>query len=199
MKRRPYNKSFTKNGKIHEDTLLCITPGCPNTSSNLSLVENKIVNILKNELSNCENYLMNYEQRKKVQHDYDKEINKLNEEINKLNSQKAKACDFLEQGIYDEETFKIRMTTLNNQVEEIKKQIKILEKKQKENKTIIYQNRMPILENTLKSYELSEDIVLKNELLRMVFERITYKKTNKGGRWNKEAMNDIMLEYTLKI
>jgi len=198
MKRRPYNKSYLKSGKIHEDTLICTTPNCPNTSSNLSLVEKKIINILKEEVEICNSYLMNYEQRKKVQHDYDNEIKKLTDEIEKLNSQKSKACDFLEQEIYDENTFINRTQTLNNQINDIKKQITIVENKKQENKTIIYQKKIPIIENILKSYNKA-DISQKNKFLKSIFEEIKYKKTNKGGRWNKDSMLDFELEYTMKI
>ena len=66
LKRRPYNKSFLKSGVIHEDTLLCTTPNCPNTSSNLSVVESEILRTLKLKVEEYKNYITNYSNLQKI-------------------------------------------------------------------------------------------------------------------------------------
>ena len=70
--------------------------------------------------------------------------------------------------------------------------------KKKEDKINIYINRIPQLENILDNYSKA-DTKLKNELLSSVIKEIKYTKTNKGGRWNKEAMYDFRLDIEFKI
>lgn len=199
MKRRPYNKSFLKNGNIHEDTLLCTTPNCPNTSSNLSVVEESILDWINNELQKYEEYIKNYSNISKSEiKNYDNELKELNISLTKIENQKSKACDFLESGTYDEKTFLSRISILNKNIEDIKIQIVEIEKKKSEDKINIIKKRIPKLKEIIKIYKNS-NIEVKNALLTSIFEEIKYTKTNKGGRWSKEAMCDFTLEFSFKI
>ncbi len=199
MKRRPYNKSFLKNGNIHEDTLLCITPNCPNTSSNLSVVESAILELIQSKINDYKDYIDNYSSNATInKNNYEKEIKELDNSLEKVENQKTKACEFLESGVYDESTFLSRITILNDKIKEIKKQKEEIMLKQKEDKINTYQKMLPLLEYVFDSYQ-EANISKRNELLTSVFKEIRYKKTNKGGRWNKDAMNDFTLDIVFKI
>ncbi len=197
MKRRPYTKSFLKSGIIHEDTLLCTTPNCVNTSSNLRVVEDAILEFSKNTLKIYQQYIKNYSSPSK-KNNYTSEIQELKKSLELNNDQKSKACDFLEKGIYDEETFLSRIKKLDKDKNDINIQIKELQKKEKEDKLNSYKKAIPELENFLNLYSKS-DIKTKNELLNSIFEEIKYKKTNKKGRWDKDAETDFNLEIRLKL
>ena len=198
LKRRPYNKSYLKNGNIHEDTLLCTTPNCPNTSSNLSVIENAILKYIKVTLKEYKIYIKSYSNTTKPNVSYDSKLKELNNALIKIENQKSKACDFLEKEIYDQQTFLTRIKTLNQNIEEINNQINDIIEKQKEDKLNLYLKRIPNLERFVSLYEKS-DIKEKNELLNSIFNEIIYEKTNKGGRWNKEAMYDFNLKFKFKI
>ncbi|MCM1052498.1 MAG: recombinase family protein [Ruminococcus sp.] len=199
MSRRAYYTSSVKNGTIHKDTLLCRTGDCPNISCDLDIVENKILEYLKIKLNDYEYYLKDYNiQSKDFISEYKKEKEQLNKKRNSLNSQKQKCCEFLETGTYDEETFKIRIGNINNEIKSIDNMILELDEKIKNEKKEKYIKSVPILKNCLELYDKSS-IEQKNKLLSSIIDVVYYKKTSKGGRWNTEARSDFELEIKLKI
>lgn len=199
MKRRPYNKSFLKNGRIHEDTLLCITPNCPNTSSNLSIVEDKILNEIEIKIKNYKKYLKVYNTKNEnLNKTYDIELKRLQASLDNVLNQKNNACEFLESGVYDQQTFLERIKVLNQKINDIKEEINELQDKQETSKINLYSKRIPALENIISLYKES-DIKTKNELLHSIFEEIIYEKSNKNGRWDKDAMYDFTLTFHFKI
>lgn len=199
MSRRAYYTSCTKNGDLHKDTLLCRTMGCKNVSSDLDIVEERILKYLKIKLENYETILKNYEinpKDKTVSLEKDKE--QIQKKMESIKQQKQKACDFLETGTYDEETFKIRIETLNKELEVAKEAIKKINEEIKSEKKEKYVKAIPILKNCIELYDKA-DIKQKNELLSSIIEVIYYKKTNSNGRWDPKARTDFTLEIKLKI
>lgn len=199
MSRRAYYVSYKKDGSVHKDTLLCRTLGCENVSCDLDIVETKILDYLKIKLNDYEKVLSNYDFQKQIhQEDFEKEIEQYLKKIEALNAQKTKCCEFLETGTYDEETFKSRVSKINEEISYIKKEISILKNEMKNEKKDKYEVAVPILKNVLDLYNLST-VEEKNTLLSSIIEVIYYKKTNKGGRWNKTARDDFDLEIRLKF
>ena len=199
MTRRAYYTSCTKKGDLHKDTLLCRTLGCPNVSSDLDIVEERILEYLKIKLDNYEIILKDYETNIEDKSIYlEKDKKQMQNKIESLKQQKQKACTFLETGTYDEETFKIRMTTLNKEIEVTEKAIRKIEEEIKNEKKEKYVKAIPILKNCIELYDKA-DIKQKNELLSSIIEVIYYKKTNSNGRWDPKARTDFTLEIKLKI
>ena len=199
MSRRAYYTSYVKNGEFHKDTLLCRTLDCPNVSSDLDIVEERILEYLKIKLEKYETILKDYEIHKK---DKSKTLEKDKEQIEKkiaqINQQKQKACIFLETGTYDEETFKTRIASLNKEIENAKESLEKINKEIKNEKKEKYTKAIPILKNCLELYH-KVDIKQKNELLSSIIDVIYYKKTNNNGRWDPQARTDFTLEIKLKI
>lgn len=72
----------------HTDTLMCSRPRCKCVSSELELVENKILKSLKIIMSEYKNYVNNYEEAVKKEICTNKEmIEAIDHEIDKIKSQ----------------------------------------------------------------------------------------------------------------
>lgn len=199
MTRRAYYTSYKKDGSTHKDTLLCRTIECQNISCDLDIVESKILEFLRLKLADYETFLSDYDtQSKDFIVDYEKEKEQLNKKSQALNSQKQKCCEFLETGTYDEDTFKVRINKINEELKNTRNMILDLEDKIKNERKEKYTKSVPILKNCLDMYDNST-IGQKNKLLSSIIDVIYYKKTSKGGRWNAEARTDFELEIKLKI
>ncbi len=197
MQRRPYTKSFVKSGIVHKDTLICTNLKCKNISSDLEIVEQKLLDYLKIKLNDYELYAKNYNKKvkniiPKLREEKDKFINK----INQLNHQKMKCCEFLENGTYDEETFKVRINLLNKEINEINDLIKDLDSQIDKEENHNYNKAIPKLKKCINLYEKST-VKEKNMLLSSIVKNVYYKKTNNKGRWDKNARTDFQLVVEL--
>lgn len=190
MIRRPYND------KNKSDTLYCKTARCITVGSNLSLVEKRLIDSIKEVLNEYNNYVDNYSI------EYQKEIENSNnliliieEEIKKATSKLERCYDLLEDGTYSKETFTKR-------VNKIKNDIMILNQKKEENLNINliqkYEERkkmIPLLKEVISNYEKCDTIKQKNDLLSSIIDYVIYEKT-RGGRGYEDKFN---LKINLKI
>ncbi|MBQ7030792.1 MAG: recombinase family protein [Bacilli bacterium] len=193
MKRRPYNK------KGQRASLICTTQGCPNVATPLEVVENSIIEFLKETLHNYEKILSGYTYENEIKKEnLQAEKKMLNKKLNTINLQKQKCCEYLETGTYDEETFRTRIKTLNQEIENINESINTINKKIEDETEEKYISAVPILKQFSNLYNQGT-IKQKNELLNNIIDVIYYKKTNNNGRWDSEAIYDFNLEIKLKI
>ena len=199
MTRRAYYTSCVKNGTLHKDTLLCRTMGCDNVSTDLDVVEQRILEYLKETLKTYENCLKEYSDKQiDKTNEYKKEQEQLSKKINSINQQKQKCCEFLETGTYDEDTFKARISALNDEIKTSNNLLKELEIKIQNEQKDKYEKSIPILKNCLNLYD-KINIEDKNKLLSSIIDVVYYKKTSKGGRWNPEERYLFDLDIKLKI
>nr|DAZ28004.1 MAG TPA: integrase [Caudoviricetes sp.] len=151
-----------------------------NVSSKMDLVEEKL---LKSLVRLLKDYKLKY--KKNDNSDVDlalqlclDNIHSLENEIEITTIQLNNTYDFLEQGIYDKDTFLTRSNSLKEKIAEIEKNIqkaqneKIELEKNQNNKKII----IPKLETVIDSYTCTQDINEKNKLLKSVLNKITYLK-----------------------
>ena len=192
MKRRPY----TKLSK--EPTLYCDNPNCNNVSSKLYLVEEKIVEGLKNWLIN---YRIDYE--KYIVSLQSSRITELSDEVYLLEKELKKERDklfnlycFLEDGTYTKEVFEERhrlitksIDNLNNLIYKYKQELEI----EKSNKVV--KNEFPKVESVMDVYDLLETPEEKNTLLKSLLSRVTYLKTEKSVRKDSNPTNFILNLY----
>lgn len=177
MTRRPYPN--------RAPSLICANSNCKNVSTNLSIVERKIIEALRQWLSEYK-IDWNIEEQKRIEPkvNIEKVLNKLSAERKKLKQQLDNAYDLVEQGIYSPETFIERSTALKEKIalnESEQKRIKDeseADKKRTEQKRRI----VPKVEYLLDVYEQMEDVESKNAMLREVIEKVIYRK-EKSGRW----------------
>lgn len=190
MNRKPYNTGYPSS-------LLCTGPTCDNVSSPLYLVEERTLKILgewlldykvkfKNSKSNDDNIQIDLLQER---------IKDIDEELKTLDNQFNSLHDFLEQGIYDTNTFLDRSKFLSKKIKTAKENKKELNKKLN-NLSVIENNKkeiIPKVENILNIYDTLDNPKEKNDLLKEVIDKIVYTK-EKGGRWSGEVDN-----FTLKL
>ncbi len=164
------------------DIRLCCRHCKKNIGSNFSYVEKKLLQALqlllveyKLKITNNDNsdidFLINVNSENQ---------NKLDIELQKTTLQLNNIYDLLEQGIYTKETFIERLNLLKAKIEHLHKQLDILKKEEtdlsqkKNNKQIL----IPKIEKVIDSYYETDDINLKNKLLKSVLQKVDYIKIN---------------------
>ncbi|WP_100406635.1 recombinase family protein [Bacillus solitudinis] len=174
MVRRPYTKQ--------SEHLICYNRSCNCKSTRLSLVEEKLIQALRDWLSNYkatweEEQPETKEERPLLEVKKQALLN-LEKQHEELLLQKGKLHDFLERGIYDEETFIERSQTLVKKIEEFTQLIKRTKKDittEMERETA-QQQIIPQLTYVIQVYNKLQDVEKKNELLKSVLEKAEYKK-----------------------
>lgn len=180
MIRRPQADSYP-------DTLICPASSCDNVSSQLYLVEEKILEGIKA-------WLDGYRLKWKVDDDMSgkdesvalviagKQLIKYAKETSKLIKQQSSLDDLLEQGIYDIEKYRQRSEQLSERIEqagkacrELKARIAEEEKQEKMSKDLI-----PDIEKLIELYHALAAPQAKNDLLKELLEKVVYSKRQPG-------------------
>lgn len=171
----------------HVDTLICSKPRCKCVSSDLELVEDKILKTLNLIKKEYDLYINNYEEEVKKEITNNNElIEIIDHEIDKVKIQLERACELVETGAYTQDLFIKRKKILDEQLESLFNQKIELSKnnnKEKELKTRI--KAVPIIEDVLTKYSNNLTAEEKNELLSTIIDKVIYTK-DKGGRYLKE-------------
>lgn len=188
-----YKKKVKQN-----DSLICITPFCDNVSSELQLVEKRLLQALEIQLNDFKYYVDNYEQEIiKEAKDNAKTLNKIEKQIEELKKElkNLRRSYNREEFTYDE--YVEDKTDIENELKEIEQTKEEILKDTNQDKIMRYKKGIPILADTLKKYD-TLSIQEKNELLKDIFIKVEYEK-NECGRWNKEAIDKFTLTPYLKI
>jgi len=184
MVRRPYKNNYP-------DTLICALPGCDNVSSQLNVVESKLLEALEEWVSgyklelglDCMKESIN-KTKSQIQLKQ-KVFNRVTEEMETLKKQRSRTHDLLEQGLYDTEIFFNRIKEINERIKTAENERKSIEadlqlEKQRKESLI---NSVPKVEKLLDVYGQLESPAAKNDLLREVLKKVVYVKEH-GGRWH---------------
>lgn len=182
MIRRPY-------GSGHQDTLMCPVTSCKNVSAHLSLVEEKILEGLKDWIADYKLKWQIEDKPIKAKNSAlemtRKALIKLDEEIKKLHHQQSAIDDLLEQGVYTVKKYTQRTQMIAQrlkQAEDDYKELQIIlateEMREESRKTII-----PNVEHLHEVYHALPTPQAKNDMLKEVLEKVVYTKM-KGGRWH---------------
>lgn len=162
------------------DVRVCCRKCKENIGSNINFVEERLLESLK--------LLLNDYKIKSINNDNsdiyslidmnNKSIDNFKSELEKNQSQLNKTYDLLEQEIYTKEVFLERSNYLKQQIKGITQHIKQLEEenkdilKRKNNKEIL----IPKIEKVIDAYYETENIDLKNKLLKSILEKVEYFK-----------------------
>ena len=175
------------------DVRICCRKCKENIGSNIEIVEEKLLQALRILLEDYKIKLINNNND-----DIETLLNitrcniiNCQEELSKTRQQLNKTYDLLEQEIYTKEIFLERSNLLKEQIDECIINIK---KMQDEEKEILKRKNkkellIPKIENVIDCYSETNDIEIKNKLLKSVIEKIEYFKINPT---NKD-------DFTLKI
>ena len=187
MVRRPYTRE-------QAPSLMCTCNACDNVSSELSLVERRLIAALdewaKNYKIQSKSKLssQNVETEKALIKKVEKETAQYTQQLNKL-------YDLLERGIYSDEVFLERQKTINNRLKELEEQ-KIKAEEAIESKSqfgILINDYLPKVINVVNLYYTLNSPAQKNKLLKSVIDSVIYIRTV-GGRWYDNKDN-----FSLKI
>lgn len=182
MQRRP---SFSK-----VEYIICYrSPACDHkVSYKLEIIEQEVLKELKEALKNYNYFLDNAKDEiKNKRSNKEKELNLLTKELKNKETQLERACEMLEQGIYDIELFKSRTGALSSDIDNIKQRIEEIKAEPVED-DIKAMQAIPILEKVLEKYP-SLDVEQKNKLLKSIIKSIVLSNVN----------GEMELNITLKI
>lgn len=178
------------NTKEHYAILRCPNSKCKNISSPLTLIEEKVIEGLKEwipeyELNWPEDSFKDSETSLSV---LENSIHNLEEKYNQTLKQLNAAFDLLEQGVYSLDLFKERHKTLEIQKAELASELEHLKKERDRTASREQAKRdfIPAIKHLVDVYWEVDDIRLRNSMLRNVLEHIDYLKTerNKKGAGN---------------
>lgn len=191
MVRRPYDKRDVP-------TLLCKTIGCKCVSSDLTLVEERVIALLKQELKDYKFYVANYEEENKSNaKTYTRQLNKIDKDLKQVKEDLQNALlKYNRNKLSEEEYIFLRNYALEEENRLKAKKI-ALNKELEIDEVANKRKAIPILENCLNEYN-NLSIEDKHKLLSAIIEKIVYSKTE-GGRWKEELRDNFELTLYLKI
>ncbi|MTI48259.1 MAG: recombinase family protein [Firmicutes bacterium] len=180
MKRKPAYKG-------DKEIITCPITGCENVSTELKLVEKRIVEYLqiwvqeyKAELKSSEDLNDSNVEIELIE----KTIDNINKELKILKKQSNSLHDLLEQGVYTTEKFIERSKIISSKIEklnnakiDLKEQLKQFNTREEKQKVMI-----PKIEKIIEEYYSIEDMKSRNNLLKEVLGKIVYTKKIRGGR-----------------
>lgn len=184
MQRRNYRSG-------HIDGLICPLPHCKNVGSHLYLVENALLKSISDILKEYNKMVIDYQKNQNIITHDDSSKKIIIKEIEKTETQLNKIFDFLEQGIYDNDTFLKRSTILKDKLNSLYSELEKYSVETKANKIEKIINIIPNLENIIKNYSTSISAKERNDLLKIVINKVIYIKTARG-RGHED-------EFTLKL
>ena len=178
------------NTRLRYAVLRCANSKCNNISSPLSLIEEQVIEGLKEWIPE---YNVEWPEQSEKEGEttltvLENSISNIEEKLNQTIKQLNKTFDLLEQGVYDLETFQDRRAKLDSQKAELGTELKHMEK-ERERISAIEQARkdfIPAIERLIEAYWEIDDVITRNSMLRNVIDRIDYLKTerNKKGAGN---------------
>ena len=165
----------TSNETVEKYRLCCRTLGC-NKASALSIVEDKVFEVLTKEFKDIELSLKNIRQS----HNKDKlscldTIATLETELKKLDKQQLRLYDLLEQEVYTKELFLERNNAISDRRKKINATIAQEREKFKLVDTSSIEERLPLLRELLTNYH-SLSAAEKNSILKNFVKKIEYKR-----------------------
>lgn len=180
----------SNNAKLPHAVLRCPNSKCSNISSPLYLIEEQVIEGLKEWLSAYElNWPEDMEkERQSTRSVLEDSIHNLKDKYDRTVKQLNAAYDLLEQGVYSLDFFKERRSTLESQktelfteLEHLKNERDRIAAKEQANKDFL-----PPAAHFVDVYREIEDIRIRNFMLKSVLDHIEYLKTerNKKGAGN---------------
>lgn len=165
--------------------LVCHARACPNVSSPYALVEQRVLNSLRELIAEYES-----EQRIKGKKDASKIIEeknahivKLQSDINKLTKQLTKVQEAFEQDVYSVEEYKMRSQTIKEDIEVAKADKEQAQSELDQANDLQHKKAtiIPKIKHLLQVYETLPSAKAKNDSLKEVVEKAVYSKDVHGS------------------
>lgn len=155
--------------------LICNNKECNNKSARFDYIEKAVLEALEEHFKTYDINIKadNIKSNIKV---YEQQLNSLNKEFKLLHEQKLKLFDFLERGLYSEETFLERSNNLDERIGKINLSINEVKKLIDTENNKIKKDDIIEFKKLLEGYKRSDDISDKNELMKLMVFKIEYLK-----------------------
>ena len=123
----------------------------------------------------------------------------MEKEIETLKKQLDKTFDLLERGVYDEDTFFKRNSTIKAKIKEHRQSLEtLLEQKAMEEQALFIENNfIPTVRSVVSGYDTIDNASMKNELLKSVISRMEYIKETRNMRGKRDTDNFELTIYPL--
>lgn len=180
-----------ENSKNPYSALKCSNRYCDNVSAPIYLVEEAIINNIKDWLAIAE-LNVEKEYNETAQKAVTKNaIKKLETEIDTINLQIKKTYDFLEQGIYDTEVFAERNTHLAARKKETTEKLAALRTANKKQLSLtdIKEVIIPRIKALVESYFTVDNIESRNTILKTVLNDVIYLKDVRNTKGKRNTSN----------
>jgi hypothetical protein len=172
-----------RTAKGQPDSMRCPI-NCGNKGTYLYVIENKLIEILYNQLKETHSELQYKMQPKGKKDKYAVLINSNKTELSKAIDQRTKLFDLLEQGIYDNKTFLERMNILSEKISLLNKTIDDMLLEQNNFKSsIVKADRIPQIESSIDFIEhiyWNSSAKVKSAFLHELIKYAHFTKTEKG-------------------
>ena len=178
MQRRPYN-----DGRNISPSLICTNTSCNNVSSPLYIVEDKILEILKEVYKEYKYENKTQNKTTSLSSQYEKQLKKEKEKLERIYTA-------YEDGVYSKLDFAKRKQTVEDKIIELNNLI------EKDNEKITKKEMLHRLTNLFDLYSKAT-IEEKNELLKSVCKKIIYRKDKKTTK-KENNLNNFELQFYLK-
>ena len=178
MVRRTYT-----NGR--PPSIICIYTSCPCVSSDFSIIENAILDGLREWLKDFENKFSTTQENNVAEiESLESAIAAAVAELEKFDQQKKRIYTLVEQGVYTTDVFTERMQTLLAEQNKAKAHLSDLQKELQATQTALEHKRqlIPNVKHVLSAYKHCQTAKEKNDLLRAVLDHVEYFKSNRE-RW----------------
>ncbi len=180
MTQRTYNQTSYPTG------LICPYNTCTTVGTPLYLVEDAVIDFLKNWVRDYELEYSSIKQSNALEEIQSQEsiVAAKEKELKKLEEQKNKIYDLLEQGIYSTEIFMQRSANIDKQIADINNIIKTFNAEIKKAKLVQKSRKeyLPKVKHLLEVYYTIDSIEEKNNMLKELIDKIVYTKTEKNKR-----------------
>lgn len=194
MYRRPYQK------KGQAASLICQEKTCHNVSARFDMVEDKLLQALESWIGSYEITSVPEEPDTTT---LDVKVSLLSDAESTLQEERSKLTkvyDAFEKGIYDTNIFLERQKTANSNILECEEIIANLKSEIKKERLLLdnRKNIIPKAKKLLDIYRTSNDVQLKNDLMKEILEKVVYTKTA-NGHFKNQRQDDFKLDLYPRI
>lgn len=168
-------KKMTMRPSRGINRIMC-THKCGNKSIRFDYVEKGLLKELEDYLNQYKFEVSNKSTKNSVEILKKQEIH-LSKELTTLTNQKLKLFDFLERGLYNEDTFLDRSKNLDSRINTIKKEKEKIDDLIRKDSNYSNESDLQLFESVISAYKSTDDVVLKNQLLKSILDKIEYLKS----------------------
>ena len=184
MQRRPY--------KDRQPSLICTNRKCDNISSDLEIIERKIIEALKEWLGDVAINFEKVEEENTLQvKALERALAKTKVELEKAELKLKRVCECYEEKTYTREVFLQRSQAVSEEIRKLRENVENQERELEETR-VKYKSEedfVPQAQYVLDTYYMTNDPEERNRMLKNILEKAVYTKTERAIRKDSDPTN----------